>query len=91
MDHLECFADGFLGLEEGPGFSKFECYFQADSLMNAMREALVRLEQVPGVLISSIELSPRSFEHNGMTTNSVVPPPSLRALLPAQGMRPQPS
>lgn len=76
MDHLDCFADGFVGCEQGPGYTKFECYFEADSLMDAMKEALARMEQVPGVLISSIELSPRSFEHNGMDAASVLPPPT---------------
>ncbi|WP_329019944.1 hypothetical protein [Streptomyces sp. NBC_00690] len=76
MAHLDCFADGFVGIEQGPGFTKFECYFEADNLMGAMKEALSRMEQVPGVLISSIELSSRSFEHNGMDAASVVPPPT---------------
>ncbi|MER7045473.1 hypothetical protein ABT391_11340 [Streptomyces jumonjinensis] len=75
MDHLDSFADGFVGLEEGPGFSQFVCYFEAESLMDAMKEALARVGEIPGVRISSIELDACSFDHNGMATASVVPWP----------------
>ncbi|MFI5619671.1 hypothetical protein [Streptomyces sp. NPDC051567] len=77
MAHLDRFADGFVGLEEGPGYSQFECYFEAESLLEAMKEALARIEHIPGVLIRSIELTPRSFEHNGMAAPSVVCPPCV--------------
>ncbi|GGZ45093.1 hypothetical protein GCM10010387_44460 [Streptomyces inusitatus] len=73
MDHLDSFADGFISREERPGvFTKFVCFFEADDLMDAMKQALLRIEDIPGVLISSIELDPCSFEHNGMLTKSVV-------------------
>ncbi|MER5769832.1 hypothetical protein [Streptomyces sp. NPDC001985] len=43
--------------------------------MTALKCALARIEHIPGVLISSIELDPCSFDHNGMVTASVVPWP----------------
>ncbi|MEO3972579.1 hypothetical protein [Streptomyces sp. CAU 1734] len=73
MDKLDSFADGMVSREERPGvFTKFVCYFVADSLMDAMNDALARIKEIPGVHISSIELNPHSFEHNGMTTTAVV-------------------
>ncbi|MFI2210070.1 hypothetical protein [Streptomyces sp. NPDC020141] len=72
FDGLDRFGDGSLGLEEGPGFSVFECYFEAEGLIEAMNEALACIEEIPGVLIRSIELNARSFEQNGMVTPSVV-------------------
>ncbi|ANW19809.1 hypothetical protein [Streptomyces clavuligerus] len=73
IDGLDSFADGFLGPEEGPGYSKFVCYFPAESLRDAMVQALERVAEVPGVLIRSIELTPHSLDHNGMATPAVVP------------------
>ncbi|MFI1014295.1 hypothetical protein [Streptomyces sp. NPDC020965] len=75
MDTLDSFADGFVGLETGPNYSQFVCYFEADSLMDAITQALARFEDVPGVAIRTVELNPCSFDHNGMATASVVPWP----------------
>ncbi|MFF8958754.1 hypothetical protein [Streptomyces sp. NPDC014894] len=77
LDHLDSFADGFVSLVEVPGVeSSFVCYFPADTLMDAMAQALARMADLPGVLIRSIELDACSFDHNGMATASVVPWPS---------------
>ncbi|MGW6454773.1 hypothetical protein ACWF94_02395 [Streptomyces sp. NPDC055078] len=73
MDTLDVFADGFVSLVEGPGYSKFICYVDATSLTDAIKEALARVEQLPGVLIRSVELSEYSLDHNGMATAAVVP------------------
>ncbi|MFI5616317.1 hypothetical protein [Streptomyces sp. NPDC051567] len=75
MDHLDSFADGFLGPQQGPGYSKFVCYFEAETLLDAMNEALARVEEIPGVQIRSIELTPYSFDHNGMATAATAPDP----------------
>ncbi|WP_229869367.1 hypothetical protein [Streptomyces inusitatus] len=72
MDGLDSFADGCLGPEEGPAYSKFVCYFPAPSLQDAMVQALERVAEVPGVLIRSVELTPYSFAHNGMATPAVL-------------------
>ncbi|GGZ45075.1 hypothetical protein GCM10010387_44430 [Streptomyces inusitatus] len=73
MDTHDSFADGFVGREEILGVeTTFICYFEANNLMDAMKQALARIEHIPGVLIESIELNPHSFEHNGMQTASVV-------------------
>ncbi|GLF97281.1 hypothetical protein [Streptomyces yaizuensis] len=76
IDGLDSFADGFLGPESGPGYAKFVCYFPAPSLLDAMNQALERVAEVPGVLIRGIELTPCSFEHNGMATAATVPWPA---------------
>ncbi|MFI5621675.1 hypothetical protein [Streptomyces sp. NPDC051567] len=77
MDQLDGFADGMVSREERPGvFTNFVCYFVADSLMDAMKDALARVGEIPGVQISSIELNSHSFEHNGMATPAVVRPPA---------------
>ncbi|MFI5616316.1 hypothetical protein [Streptomyces sp. NPDC051567] len=75
MDHLDCFADACVGLDEGPNYSRFSCYVHADTLLDAMNEALARVEEIPGVQIRSIELTPYSFDHNGMATAATAPDP----------------
>ncbi|ANW17673.1 hypothetical protein [Streptomyces clavuligerus] len=72
---LDQFADGDLGLEQGPGCSLFTCYVDAPTLTGAIADALARFEYFPGVLIRSVELSEYSLDHNGMWTLAVVPPP----------------
>ncbi|MFI5619503.1 hypothetical protein [Streptomyces sp. NPDC051567] len=71
---LDSFADGYVSLMQTPDVeSSFVCYFEADSLMDAMKRALARFDDLPGVLIRSIELDACSFDHNGLATASVVP------------------
>jgi hypothetical protein len=73
MDRLDAFADGMVSREGSPGvYTWFVCYFAADSLMDAMREALARVGGIPGVRVGAIELNPHSFAHNGMATHAVV-------------------
>ncbi|MFF8959054.1 hypothetical protein [Streptomyces sp. NPDC014894] len=72
LDGLDRFNDGRIGLEEGPGFSLFSCSFEAGSLTDAVAEALSFFEDLPGVLVRSVELDPLALERNGMATPSVV-------------------
>ncbi|MGW1148291.1 hypothetical protein ACWD6I_25345 [Streptomyces sp. NPDC002454] len=72
---LDQFADGDLGLEQGPGCSLFTCYLDAPTLTGAIADALARFEYFPGVLIRSVELSEYSLAYNGMATSAVVPAP----------------
>ncbi|MFD9719763.1 hypothetical protein [Streptomyces sp. NPDC059076] len=73
LDGLDAFADGDVGLEERPGvYSLFTCYVEASTLTEAIADALARFEQLPGVLVRSVELSEYSLDYNGMATDSVV-------------------
>ncbi|MFI5621509.1 hypothetical protein [Streptomyces sp. NPDC051567] len=74
-DHLECFNDGRISLVEGPGTAEFWCTFAAGTLTGAVAEALSLFDQLPGVLVRSVELGPRELEENGMATPAVVRPP----------------
>ncbi|WP_405642349.1 hypothetical protein [Streptomyces uncialis] len=72
-DHLESFNDGRISLVEGPGTAEFWCTYEAGTLTAAIAEALNLFEQLPGVLVRSVELGPRELGQNGMTTSAVVP------------------
>ncbi|MFI1864323.1 hypothetical protein [Streptomyces jumonjinensis] len=75
LDGLDRFNDGRIGLEEGPGYALFSCIFKAETLTDAVAEALSFFEEFPGVLVRSVELDPQALAENGMATASVVPAP----------------
>ncbi|MFE5858389.1 hypothetical protein ACFQ61_34880 [Streptomyces sp. NPDC056500] len=75
VDGLYDFNDGRMSLVEGPGTAEFWCTFEAEALTGAIAEALSLFEQLPGVLVRSVELGPRELEDNGMTTPAVVRAP----------------
>ncbi|MFI5619670.1 hypothetical protein [Streptomyces sp. NPDC051567] len=72
LDGLDRFNDGRIMFAEAPGYSRFICSFEAETLTAAIAEALSFFEDFPGVLIRSVELDPLAMECNGMTTPSVV-------------------
>ncbi|MER5490901.1 hypothetical protein [Streptomyces sp. NPDC002490] len=74
-DHLECFNDGRISLVEGPGTAEFWCAYEAESLTDAVGEALALFVSLTGVLVRSVELGPRELAENGMATSAVVPAP----------------
>ncbi|MGW6458123.1 hypothetical protein ACWF94_19800 [Streptomyces sp. NPDC055078] len=76
LDGLDRFNDGRIGLEEGPGHAEFSCIFEAETLTEAIAEALSFFEDFPGVLIRSVELDEIALSNNGMATAAVVPAPS---------------
>ncbi|MFI1888745.1 hypothetical protein [Streptomyces jumonjinensis] len=75
MDTHDVFADSFIGRVQGPGFTDFVCYYDAETLTEAIAEILALVEYVPGVLIRSVELNPFDLENNNMATAAVVRPP----------------
>ncbi|MFE7131351.1 hypothetical protein ACFVIM_10860 [Streptomyces sp. NPDC057638] len=78
LDHLDRFHDGSLGLAERPGYSRFICIIRATTLTAAIADALERFDDLPGVLVRSVELNPIALAANGMATPAVVPaPPAL--------------
>ncbi|MYY08065.1 hypothetical protein GT204_03905 [Streptomyces sp. SID4919] len=80
LDHLDRFHDGALGLAQRPGYSRFICIVRADTLTAAVADALERFEDLPGVLVRSVELGPIALDENGMATPAVVPaPPPVEA------------
>ncbi|MFE4666261.1 hypothetical protein ACFRI7_05370 [Streptomyces sp. NPDC056716] len=66
------FHDGRISLVESPERSWFTCSFAAETLTQAIAEALDRFKDFPGVLVQSVELDPIALEYNGMTTVAVV-------------------
>ncbi|MFI1013298.1 hypothetical protein [Streptomyces sp. NPDC020965] len=83
VDHLDRFNDGRIGVEEGPGWTKFTCLFDAETLTDAIAEALNFFEDLPGVLIRSVEIDHFDIRANGMSTPAVVPAPPPVGTVPA--------
>ncbi|MQS34339.1 hypothetical protein FFZ77_01480 [Streptomyces katsurahamanus] len=80
LDHLDRFNDGRIGLAVRPGYSRFLCSFEAETLTEAVAEALGFFEEFPGVLIRSVEMDHFDLRDNGMATPAVVPtPPPVKA------------
>ncbi|MCM2388994.1 hypothetical protein [Streptomyces albipurpureus] len=80
LTELASFHDGRISLVEGPGYSRFMCSFDAETLTEAIADALSRFVDLPGVLVRSVELDEFALEDNGMATPAVVPaPPPLEA------------
>ncbi|MER6910854.1 hypothetical protein ABT354_04145 [Streptomyces sp. NPDC000594] len=80
LDGLDRFAEGGIGLEEGPGYSGFLCVVRAESLTAAIADTLERFEDFPGVLVRSVVLDHFDLAANDMATPSVVPaPPPFKA------------
>ncbi|MFI1867662.1 hypothetical protein [Streptomyces jumonjinensis] len=75
LTELASFHDGRIHLEEGPGDSRFTCSFEAETLTQAIADALSRFVDLPGVLIRSVELDEIALEENGMATPAVLPAP----------------
>ncbi|MYY09440.1 hypothetical protein GT204_11085 [Streptomyces sp. SID4919] len=82
MNGSDRVAQGGIGLAERPGFHRFICVVRADTLTDAIADALGRIGDVPGVLIRSVELDEIALDENGMSTPVVVPaPPPVEAAL----------
>jgi hypothetical protein len=73
LDGLDRFAEGGIGLEEGPGYTGFLCVVRAESLTAAIADTLSRFEDFPGVLVRSVVLDHVDLASNGMSTPAVVP------------------
>ncbi|MER6910792.1 hypothetical protein ABT354_03830 [Streptomyces sp. NPDC000594] len=71
------FHDGRISLVESPERSWFTCSFEAETLTQAIADALARFKDFPGVLVRSVELDPIALEYNDMVTAAVVPVPPL--------------
>ncbi|MFI5621674.1 hypothetical protein [Streptomyces sp. NPDC051567] len=69
---LAGFHDGRIRLVERPGYSRFTCSFEAETLTRAIADALSRFVDLPGVLVRSVELDEIALEENGMATPAVV-------------------
>ncbi|MEU9608884.1 hypothetical protein [Streptomyces sp. NPDC048057] len=76
LDHLDRFHEGGIGLEEGPGYCGFLCVVDAETLTEAVADALDRFADFPGVLVRSVLLDHVDLAANGMATPAVVPAPS---------------
>ncbi|ANW19871.1 hypothetical protein BB341_17420 [Streptomyces clavuligerus] len=76
LAHLDRFNDGRIGLTEGPGRSWFMCAFEAETLTEAVAEALDFFEDFPEVLVRSVVMDHFDLNWNGMATPAVVPVPS---------------
>ncbi|MER5492969.1 MULTISPECIES: hypothetical protein [unclassified Streptomyces] len=72
---LASFHDGHIALAEAPGYSRFMCSFKAETLTEAVAEALGRFVDLPGVLVRSVELDEIQLYDNDMATPAVVPAP----------------
>ncbi|EDY51247.1 hypothetical protein SSCG_04227 [Streptomyces clavuligerus] len=72
---LERFHDGQIGLVESPGHAEFSCLFEAETLTEAIAEALERFDDFPGVLVRSVEIDHFALRENDMATPAVVPAP----------------
>ncbi|MER6913811.1 hypothetical protein ABT354_19250 [Streptomyces sp. NPDC000594] len=84
LDWSDSFSDGRATPVTGPGTAEFWCHFDAEHLTEAIAEALERFEDLPGVLVRSVELDEMALEDNGMSTPAVVPaPPPVGATPPA--------
>ncbi|GLF97484.1 hypothetical protein [Streptomyces yaizuensis] len=80
---LDRFCDGRTNLVRGPDTAEFWCTIEAETLTDAIADALSRFEEFPGVLVRSVELDEMALEDNGMATPAVVPvPPPLEAVPP---------
>ncbi|MYY09442.1 hypothetical protein GT204_11095 [Streptomyces sp. SID4919] len=80
LTELAGFHDGRISLAERPGYSRFVCSFEAETLTQAIADALSRFVDLPGVLVRSVELDEIALDDNGMWTPAVVlPPPPLEA------------
>ncbi|MFI1885778.1 hypothetical protein [Streptomyces jumonjinensis] len=75
LTELASFHDGRIHLAERPGDSRFTCSFEAETLTQAIADALSRFVDLPGVLIRSVELDEIALEENGMATPAVLPAP----------------
>ncbi|MER5767708.1 hypothetical protein [Streptomyces sp. NPDC001985] len=75
LTELAGFHDGRIHLQEGPGDSRFTCSFEADTLTEAIADALSRFVDLPGVLVRGVELDEIALEENGMATPAVVRAP----------------
>ncbi|GLF99360.1 hypothetical protein [Streptomyces yaizuensis] len=73
LAHLDRFNDGRIGLAERPGYSRFMCSFESETLTGAVAEALGFFEDFPGVLVRSVEMDHFDLRDNGMSTPAVVP------------------
>jgi hypothetical protein len=82
LDGLDRFAEGGIGLEEGPEYSGFLCVVRAESLTAAVADALSRFEDFPGVLVRSVVLDHFDLASNGMATDAVLPDSVGSAPLP---------
>nr|WP_202535542.1 hypothetical protein [Streptomyces sp. SID4919] len=77
---LDSFSDGRTNLVRGPHTAEFWCTFKAETLTEAIAEALGLFVDLPGVLIRSVELDEIALDENGMSTPVVVPaPPPVEA------------
>ncbi|MFE7133293.1 hypothetical protein ACFVIM_20775 [Streptomyces sp. NPDC057638] len=76
LTELASFHDGRINLAERPGYSRFMCSFEAETLTQAIADALSRFEDLPGVLVRSVELDEIALEDNGMATPAVVKSPA---------------
>ncbi|MER6913984.1 hypothetical protein ABT354_20115 [Streptomyces sp. NPDC000594] len=83
LDGLDRFHEGGIGLAERPGYSRFICVVQAETLTGAIADTLSRFEDLPGVLVRSVELNHIALAENGMATPAVVPVPRLGSVPPA--------
>ncbi|MFE7131347.1 hypothetical protein ACFVIM_10840 [Streptomyces sp. NPDC057638] len=72
---LDRFHEGGIGLEEGPGYSGFLCVIPAETLTDAIADALKRFDDFPGVLVRSVVVDHVDLAANGMATPAVVPAP----------------
>ncbi|MFD4833685.1 hypothetical protein ACFWPV_28140 [Streptomyces uncialis] len=80
LDGLDRFCDGRISRVESPGHTRFSCLFGAETLTDAIAEALGLFADLPGVLVRSVELDEIALDDNGMWTPAVVPaPPSVEA------------
>ncbi|MFJ4773517.1 hypothetical protein ACIP88_31150 [Streptomyces uncialis] len=90
---LASFHDGRISLAERPGYSWFVCSFEAETLTQAIADALSRFVDLPGVLVRSVELDEIALDENGMWTPAMVlPPPPAEAAPSTSGApsRPKP-
>ncbi|MFI5621510.1 hypothetical protein [Streptomyces sp. NPDC051567] len=77
LDGLDRFHEGGIGLAERPGYSRFMCVIPAATLTEAIADALSRFEDLPGVLVRSVELNAIALDENDMATAAVVQVPPL--------------
>ncbi|MYY09443.1 hypothetical protein GT204_11100 [Streptomyces sp. SID4919] len=75
LERLDRFCDGRISRVESPGHTRFSCLFGAETLTEAIAEALDLFEDFPGALVHSVELDEIALDDNGMWTPAVVPAP----------------
>lgn len=71
LAQLAGFHDGRISLVESPERSWFTCSFEAETLTQAVADALARFKDFPGVLVRSVELDEIALEFNDMLTPAV--------------------